>query len=256
MIKPFLSVGTLINRTPIEDQFYIAKEAGFHGIDYILTIQDLFQTNNKVHELSKRFAIPVKGIHIPLPLIPYCPPIFFKKLHKKLSEFHECEVFNVHLSSFVTPFDKTGRNLEKFFKEFSDRKYVITFESNPRTKLLPIYPSATVAPDLFARFCIENNLPINLDVSHVSTFTYDIRDFYNNYKDSIKLIHLSDFNGKTQHLPFGKGTLPLTVFFKMLKETHYTGHVIFEILFPHQYPISQKLEEMKDSLEKFIDGTK
>ena len=133
--KIFFSVGTLLNKLPLEDQFDLAKKAGFDGIDYVLSLNDLFRQSKKIHELSKKFKIPIKGIHIPLLLIPYCPEIFYHRLYKIISEFPECDVFNVHLSSFVTPVNTEGKGLTNFLTILQKSKLVITFESNPRSKI-------------------------------------------------------------------------------------------------------------------------
>lgn len=253
MQGPFLSIGTLLNKLPLEDQFYIAKEAGFAGIDYILSLTDLFRNNSKIHQLSKKYEIPIKGIHIPLLLIPYCPEILYKKLFYTVSEFPECEIFNVHLSSFVTPFDRKGKSIKKFMHVFSKQKRVITFESNPKTKFLKYYPEITLKPHLFAEFCNKKNLTINLDTSHLATFDYDINKFYMDYKNNIKLMHISDFDGTSQHLPLGKGNLPLIKLFNLMKQKKYNGYVIFEIAFPQEVPTHYRLQEIKRSVDLFIN---
>lgn len=257
MNKPLLSVGTLLNKLPLEDQFYIAKEAGFDGIDYVLSLNDLFQVNKNVHALSEKFEIPIKGVHIPLLLIPYCPEFFFTKLYSAILKFPKCEIFNVHLSSFVTPIARNGKTIHKFLNIFNNKKITIAFESNPKTKIFQFYPKVTAEPELFADFCVKNNLSINLDTSHLGTFNYDLNKFYSLYKNNVKLIHFSDFDGETQHLPFGSGNLLLTELFKIMKKTNYKGHSIFEIFkFPKYTTQKERLREMKKSVDLFINETR
>ena len=252
MIKAYFSVGKLVTKLSLEEQFYLAKEAGFDGIDYILSIPDLFAGCKQISNLSKKYTIPVKGIHIPLLMVPYAPSIGYKKLYQAISFFPDCEIFNVHLSSFITPIQRNNKQIKKFLELNENKNLTISFESNPKSRLVSYYPKETFVPEIFANYCIKENLSINFDLSHIATFNYNINNFYDKYNKYIQLIHVSDFDGYTQHLALGKGKLPLQKLFSNLKQTSYKGKIIFEIYkFSKNISERQRLKEIKESLNFF-----
>lgn len=252
-MKTLLSVGKLVTRLPLEKQFSLAKECGFDGVDYILEFKDLWILPECILALSKKYNMPVYGLHIPLPLVLFTPNFLNKRLFDRLEYFPLCEVFNVHLSCFLNPFSRGNKKLLRFTALAKVKKVNISFESNPTSyRILNLYPVQTYKPDIFAKFCITNKLPINLDISHISSADCDIIAFFIKYFPHINLIHLSDFNGKTQHLPFGYGKLPLADFFKILKKYKYKGRIIFEIYnYPKGSSIAQRNKDLKKSLNLF-----
>lgn len=241
---------------PVEKQVWVAKEAGFDGIDHIATMHELLRSKENISKLSKKYGMPVLGIHSPLPLVAVTPVVLFSKLFRYISFFPECKVYNFHLSGFMHPlFNWKGNTLKRFMNLAKDKKIAISFESNP---VLPIrvasrfYPKVTYHPELFATYCVQNNLPITFDTSHIADQGHDIVQFYRSYHKTIHLIHLSDYKTNAQHLPLGEGTLPLEALFKEMKRTRYRGTVSFEIYtFPNKTSIEEKLSMLKQNLKFF-----
>lgn len=238
---------------PLEDQVLFAKNAGFDGIDYIPTIQELFFPPKKILHITKKHEIRVNAIHIPLFLTIYCPQLLSKKIINLLNYFPDCHIFNFHLSGFLTPLGKDIHKLEKFMQLFKNNKIFVSCESNPDEYLIfKYYPKETYDPDLFANFCLEHGLPINLDTAHIASWNCNIITFFKKYQSNINLIHLSDMTPDRQHLPLGKGNLPLHDFFKELKSASFKGNVIFEISnFPRNSSNEYVLNELKRSLRMF-----
>lgn len=229
--------------------FRIAKELNFDGVDYIATIPDIFTTPKKPLALSKEYGIPIISIHSSMHLLFYTPSFFFNRLISMISLFPDCKVFNFHLSGFVNHFQKNGRNLKQFFYLAKQKGVTLSIESNPLLKGLQYYPKVTYDPELFAQYCIANNLPITFDTAHVAHCNYDIVAFFRKYNKHIKLIHLSDSIGSIQHLSLGKGNLPIKDLLKEIKKSSFNQFIVFEIHnFPKGITIKEKTEEIRNSL--------
>lgn len=228
--------------------FRIAKELGFDGVDYVATIPDIFTTPQKPLALSKEYGVPILGIHAPMHLLLYTPSFFFNRLINMISLFPDCKVFNFHLSGFINQFQKSGKNLKEFSYLAKQHGVTLSIESNPLLVGLQYYPKVTYEPELFAQYCIANNLPITFDTAHVAHCNYDIVAFFRKYKKHIKLIHLSDSIGSIQHLPLRKGNLPIKDLLQEIRKSSFNQFLVFEIHhFPKGITIQEKTEEIRNS---------
>ena len=247
------SVGGLVGDLSLEEQIIVAKQAGFDGIDYIASIKDLFFTPKKITRLTEKYKITINAVHIPVLLVLYTPSFLFLNIKNLLRYFPESQRFNFHLSGFLNPFRKQIRGLEKFKQVMKENKITMSCESNPDEYFIfKHFPKETYDPDFFAQFCIKYNLPINLDTSHIAGWNYDIVKFFKKYHVYINLLHISDMTPDKQHLPFGKGILPLKELFKEIKTVSYNGLVIFEISnFPKGTSKESLVEELKNNLKIF-----
>lgn len=80
-------------------------------------------------------------------------------------------------------------------------------------------------------------LNLTLDTTHLAYAGGEIIDFYQQNKEKIINIHLSDYKNvffnrffpSGMHLSLGEGELPLEEFLKILKEDRYDGLLTFEI---------------------------
>ncbi len=230
--------------------FAVAKELNFDGVDYIATIPDIFKTPKIPITLSKEYGVPILGIHAPMHLLLYTPSFLFNRLINMISIFPDCQVFNSHLSGFVNPFRKNENNLKRFSNLIKSRGITLSIESNPLLLGLQYYPKVTYDPELFAQYCIANNLPITFDTAHIAHCDYDIVTFFRKYNKYMKLIHLSDSIGDTQHLPLGKGNLPIKDLLKEVKKSSFNNLLAFEICnFPKGITVKEKIEEIRTSIE-------
>lgn len=233
----------------LTELFHVAKELKFDGVDYCATIPDLFSVPKTPLSLSKEYGIPILGIHAPMHLLFYTPPVFFNKLISVVSSFPDCKVYNFHLSGFLNHFQKNGRNLKHFSAIAKEHNVTLSIESNPMLAGLQYYPKVTYDPELFAEYCIENNLSITFDTAHVAHCHYDIVGFFKKYHEHIKLIHLSDSIGSSQHLPLGKGNLPIKDLLKEMRKSSFNQFIAFEIChFPNGVTLKEKTEEIRNSL--------
>lgn len=228
--------------------FRIANELKFDGVDYTATIPDLFSTPRIPLALSKEYSMPILGIHAPMHLLFYTPSFFFKRLIRMTSSFPDCKVFNFHLSGFIHPLQTNEKNLKQFSNLVKEHGVTLSIESNPLLAGLQYYPKVTYEPELFARYCISNNLPITFDTAHVAHCNYDIVTFFRKYNKHIKLIHLSDSFGSNQHLPLGKGNLPIKDLLIEIRRSSFNQLIAFEIChFPKGITVKEKIEEIRNS---------
>ena len=229
--------------------FRIAKELNFDGVDYIATIPDIFTMPKKPLALSKKYGVPILGIHAPMHLLFYTPSFLFNRLINMISLFPDCKVFNFHLSGFVSHLQKNGRNLKQFSCLAKKHGVTLSIESNPLLAGLQYYPKVTYDPELFAQYCIANNMLITFDTAHVGHSNYNIVAFFRKYNKHIKLIHLSDSIGSIQHLPLGKGNLPIKDLLKEIKKSSFNKFLAFEILnFPKGVTEKERTEEIRNSI--------
>lgn len=229
--------------------FRLAKELNFDGVDYTATIPDIFSVPRIPLALSKEYGQSILAIHAPMHLLFYTPSFFFNRLMNMVSLFPECKVFNFHLSGFINHIQKNGGNLKQFSYLAKKHGVTLSIESNPLLKGLQYYPKVTYDPELFAQYCIVNNLPITFDTAHVAHCNYDIVSFFRKYSKYIKLIHLSDSIGSIQHLSLGKGNLPIKDLLKEIKRSSFNELIEFEIChFPKGITIKEKTEEIRNSL--------
>ncbi len=229
--------------------FRVAKELNFDGVDYCATIPDIFSTPKIPLTLSKEYGLPILGIHAPMHLLFYTPSFFFNRLIHMISLFPDCKVYNFHLSGFVNHLQKNGGNLKQFSYLAKQYDVALSIESNPLLRGLQYYPKVTYDPETFARYCIANNLPITFDTAHIAHCNYDIVAFFRKYNKHIKLIHLSDSLGSIQHLPLGKGNLPIKDLLKEIRKSSFNQFLAFEICrFQKNISAKERTEEIKNSL--------
>lgn len=247
-----LSVDPWSRSFPVNEQVLFGKEAGFDGIDYIATLSEVLTSRERINALSKKYKMPVLGVHYPLFLIPFTPTLLLSKLLRYISFFPECRVYNFHLSGFMHLLNRKGSGAQKFMKLASNKNVVISFESNPAQNIIVrAYPRATYDPKHFAEYCLENKLSITFDTSHIAYQGYDVVEFYKKYHQAIKLIHLSDYKDKKQHLFLGKGTLPLRELFEEMKRTRYNEVVSFELNLSRRASSNESLKAVQESLRFF-----
>lgn len=236
----------------LEDQMQFAQYAGFDGVDYIATMSNLFSPPTQILHLSKKYNMKVKGVHIPLPLVVYTPNFLLSRVQKLLTYFPESENFNIHLSGFITQLHHNLQGLKTLQLIAEKQNVQLSCESNPDEYIIfKYYPKVTRDPDSFAKFCIKHSIPINLDTCHIASWGYDIVQFINKYHSYINLIHLSDMTKTTQHLPLGKGKLPIEEFLKELKKVRYKGSVVFEVSRFASHSKQDAQEEIQKNLNLF-----
>lgn len=224
--KLVFATGSIFRGYDFEENFALAKKAGYDGVDYLASLKDLIQFPTHILEYSRKYNIPILTVHQPIWLVFFSPDILFPFMAKLAAGFPNLILTNHHLSGVIN-LTKNPNHVQKLIN--IGKKYNVKFslENNPTE--MRFYPAVTHRPDSFAKFMRENNFPITMDTSHLATHGYDIVTFFSQNHSRIELIHVSDFKSGKQHLPLGEGTLPLQKLFKEIKEKKWNKTIVFEL---------------------------
>jgi len=232
-----------------EQCFAMAKEAGFDSMDFFPSLKHFIIPPIEIIALSKKYAIPVTGMHSPLHLIAYTPQFLFKRIIELTNLFPLVKTYVVHMSMILNYLENNPKKAKKIAELAQEKGITICFESNPIFFPLQYYPKETYVPTAYGDFCVKNNLSMTMDTSHIASVGGDIVEFYKTYYKHIRMMHLSDFKDGIEHLPFGQGSLPLTKLFDEMKKTKQEHYIVFEIgNFPNAKTLGEKTEALRKSV--------
>ena len=148
---------------------------------------------------------------------------FAKKFNAKVIVLHlynaKGQIFNMKYLEALRKLEKASgikigfENTQKFAQVFNQKRY---WDGK-----------------MFADTVKKAGFSITLDTTHLADAGGDIIAFYNQNKNSIVNIQLSDYRTKWPkpylHLQPGKGTLPMEEFLEVLKNNKYDGLITMEI---------------------------
>lgn len=229
-----------------EQCFAAAKDAGFDGIDFLPANKYFFLPPTDIQALSKKYNLPITGMHSPLHLIPYAPEFLFQRIINLTSSFPEVKTYVIHMTMVLNYLQNNTNKIERLSEMAQKRGITLCFESNPIFFPLQYYPKETYVPDAYGDFCVKHNLSMTMDMSHIASVGGDIVEFYKKYYKNIRMMHLSDFKDGVEHLPLGMGALPLKKLFAEMKKTNQEHYIVFEI---GTFPKGETLEGKKAMLK-------
>lgn len=244
-VKIALGIGPL---DPYEKSFEIAKSAGFDGVDFLPANKHFFFPPHEIAVYSKKYALPVTGMHSPLYLVPYAPQFLFPRLLSITKYFPEVKTYVVHMSMVLNYLQNNTEKITKLTSLAKDRGVTVCFESNPIFFPLQYYPKQTYVPDIYGQYCVKHTLSMTFDTSHIASVGGDIVDFYKKYHSHIKMLHVSDFKDGIEHLPLGKGSLPLRKLFEEMRKTKHDHYIVFEIGFSRRKSTKERIKELTESV--------
>lgn len=245
-----LETGVKFKQFSPEEMFQFAKNHGIKGLDYVSSIPNLFTSPEYISNLSKKYKVPITSIHQPPYLIPYAPSFLFERMINLVKLFPNVDTYVIHLSSVLNLFQQDPKHILQLAKIAKRNNVILAVESNTPFFILKYYPRVTLEPDKFASFCINNNLKIALDTSHIAAMGGNIVEFYKQYYTHIQIIHLSDYKVGIEHLPLGVGNLPIDSLLNEMKKTHYSNKVYLEI---KKIPMARQRQDKLTILSKSIE---
>lgn len=229
--------------------FSLLEGVDCDGVELLPSSRYLFLNTMSILKLSKQFNVPIISIHAPIYLVPFAPQMLFKNILKLADYFPSADTYIVHISSLLNYFQHNTKKIKTLNIMAKKKGISICYESNPRFFLTKFYPKETYDPGKFGEFCLENELAITLDTSHISSIGGDIIEFYDKYSKNIKVIHLSDFKNGLEHLPLGYGLLPIEKLLKRIKKSKLFPKIILEIIrFPGVSKKKDKEKIIKESI--------
>lgn len=217
------------------DIFAVLKKNKIEGIEILLpssvTRQDILEVKKVVDD----HGIKVLSVHQALRFVTRT------KIHEirnilEAAKILSAKVVVLHMNSAGTQlFDN------KYIEEIHNlqKKYGIKIGFENREKYLGSVLNGYGWHEIkFADLMKQKNLYITYDVCHMGQAGGDIIRFFENNKDRIVNVHLSDYKShflnsslrpiRFKHLPLGKGDLPIAEFIKVLKRERYDGLLTLE----------------------------
>jgi sugar phosphate isomerase/epimerase len=243
----------------LDDVFRLTKNAGFNGIELMVTKRAETQSTSSLRELTARYNLSVRSIHAPFLMASkkvWGDPQ--TKIDKAVSMAHTLgsEVVVVHLPYFWQW--GYARWARKSLNDYSRRCGIIVAMENAIhvNFLRPINFSLFNSPREMIQF---DNLVF--DTSHYAIAGLDIIEVWEELKGHVRHIHLSNnyLKGFDDHaLPF-EGRLPLDRFIGRLRKDGFEGRVALEL---GPGPLEARLgeekivENLRHSLEYCLESYK
>jgi sugar phosphate isomerase/epimerase len=224
-------------RTKSTDQILKSlKKAGVNGIELLAT-KSLTDVNiEKIKNLIKKHKLLIHSIHQSTDNFNSISLSQIENLCKIANKF-SAQVIVLHS-------DTIGDNLFdlNFISQLKklQKKYNLKFgvENMPKSPF-SLFKTYTYNPEEFSLLINKAGLYMTLDTTHLGQVQADLCKFYENNKEKIVNIHLSDYKNNwlneilllanDTHLPLGEGKLPIVKFLKILKQEKYAGVITMEI---------------------------
>ena len=207
------SSGPLFAR-PLDWAFGVLKEAGYDGVELMVTQDPATQDPDRVRDVAEREGIGVPVVHGPFLLL--TRRVFGTDLVTKARRSLElagavgADVMIVH-----PPF-RWQRAFHQWLCDEADGEAAAL---HTRVGVENLYP-VTVAgrPIRFHRYTQPSHLApfshVVLDTSHFGVAEVNINEAYESLRDQAVHLHVSDYRGggRDSHAPLGHGLLPLASF--------------------------------------------
>jgi sugar phosphate isomerase/epimerase len=233
-----LSTGCLYKYS-LPEIFQIAKAAGFDGIELLISRNNCNIGTDRIRELSGKYDIPILSLHSPFVICDGWGG-FWDRIRKSLSiaielsiplvNFHPPSglVFRYHLDGELSERIRTYKDLVK------DSGIVLTIENLPTIRTFRRFFTNRLFPRMInniyqiAEFTVNNDIFFTFDTTHIGTTGIDLLKAYAVFRGTIANIHLSDYDGRWQHLLPGTGYLPLEKLLAQVKRDGYNGIITLE----------------------------
>jgi sugar phosphate isomerase/epimerase len=228
--RSFFSTASFL-RLPMREGFRHVAEAGYEGIEIMVTHDPGTQEAHLLQQASRDFGVEVSVIHAPFLLITRrvwgTDPI--GKIYRAVQV---AETVGAPLVVIHPPYKwqlRFRRWIEKNLAEFSARTGVTVAVEN----MFPVGGERGVTFHAGQDLDELDDYPyLVLDTSHAAVAGHDILELYRRYRDKIVHVHLSNNAGKgwDSHLPvYEDGVLPLDEFLQLLSTDGYRGTISAEL---------------------------
>ena len=247
---------------PIQETFELAKEAGFEGINLMITSE--FRGVDEVSVVKGlQKILPIDSIHVPfIALWGWGNPV--EKIQKTVRIALETGVplINFHPPAWLlleVSFSLWFLGIRDFQKEVGQGQVTISIENMPHLARYTCDPHLLSKTENLRRFLLERNLYLSFDSSHMGTKKTDfLEDFASLYATGrVKQVQYGDYRDGREHLRPGSGILPLKAFLKNLVEQNYSEGLCVEMM-PDEFPKNEKkiVETLKEILAEIKETLK
>src|SRR3989344_7428542 len=212
------------------------KTAGVDGLELIVPKILSDKNIQEINDIVKKYDLPILSIH----------QANNNLFDISISEMQRlCKIANIFNAQVVTLHSDTlGKNLfnNEFILELKklQKKHQLVFgiENMPKGPI-SLFKTYAYSVNEFSSTINNAGLSMTLDTAHLGQTGEDICEFYENNKEKIVNIHLSDYKkswlnrilllANGTHLPLMEGELPIIEFLKILKKENYQGLITMEI---------------------------
>lgn len=233
-----LSTGCLYKYS-LSEIFRIAKEAGFDGVELLISQSNCNVGIDYIQKLSDKYEIPILSLHSPFIACDGWGG-FWDRVHRSLVIATQLSIplVNFHPPSGLMPRHRLNNELSEHVQIYrdilKDSGATLTIENLPTVRTFRISLVNWLLPRLannmyqIADFAADNEIHVTFDTTHVGTTGVDLLEAYTVFRDRIVNIHLSDYDGRSQHLLPGTGYLPLERLLTQIKRDGYDGIITLE----------------------------
>jgi sugar phosphate isomerase/epimerase len=244
MMKWSFSTGTLYH-LPLRTAFALAHEAGFAGVELVLSPEVILRGAAHVRTLSQEYALPVFSVHPPI--IPYPGHNSTASILPRLVSLAEqvnCPLVVLHVPKVTTPQDAR-------WTEFVDALLHERTRCNPGVQISLENPGFFRPSDIqyilhdahrLRAFADQYDIPITFDTAHAGASSYPLMEAYELFHGRVVNVHFSDlvqrrifpdwpplYSILKHHQMPGEGSLPLVEFVRHLVATGYSGIFTLEV---------------------------
>ncbi|MDQ7032253.1 MAG: sugar phosphate isomerase/epimerase [Desulfonauticus sp.] len=245
---PLLSTGCLFT-LPVKDVAYIAKEAGFKGLEFILNDPAWLDKLEDLKSISQ--ILPIYSIHAPfrdyalwgghlpawektIALARQLPSVQNITLHPPSFKFGQIGLFWWYVKTKNLPQDLNS-------------PVSLSIENMP-VQQTHFLTSKEIKS--YLKQCKTKQVKFTFDVCHFGVSGGDILQVFEVMDwNVVSNIHFSDIRGIKEHLFPGQGELPLQKFINLLKNTQFDGFLTLEVG-PASLP--DKTEDIISKLKGFL----
>ncbi|WP_051973178.1 sugar phosphate isomerase/epimerase [Cryobacterium sp. MLB-32] len=219
-----------------EHAFRLAKEAGFDGIEVMVTRDEGTQDAASLLQLSRRYSLPILSIHAPVLLLTHF--VWGRDPHVKLERSAQL-ARDVGASTVVVhpPFRWQAGYAENFLDLVRD----ISTETGVDIAVENMFPWSFAGKGFKAYSPSWDTTTmdcdaVTLDFSHCALSGYDSLEMATALGSRLRHVHLCDGSGSLEdgrvydeHLLPGQGNEPVAEVLTMLATARWTGAIVAEV---------------------------
>ncbi len=233
-----LSTGCLYHY-PLPEILQIAKTTGFDGIELLISQNTCNIAIDRIRELSDSYGVPILSIHSPFVTCDGWGG-FWNRIQRSLVIAMELSIplVNFHPPTGLIPRHRLGYDLLAHIALYKGvlkkSNIVLTIENLPTKRSIGMlfinryFPLVVNNMYQIAEFAASNGIHVTFDTTHVGTTGVNLLEAYHVFEDRIENIHLSDHDGRHQHLLPGTGNLPLKELIAQAISDGYNGLITLE----------------------------
>jgi sugar phosphate isomerase/epimerase len=216
---------------PLEPTFRLAAEAGYGGVEVMVTREPASQDPGRIRELADRYGLAIGALHAPCLLVTRTvwglDPI--GKIDRAVAVAEDAGIPLV----VVHPPYRWQRAYRRWLDGELPRRSSESGVTVAVENMFPVHVAGRpltfhAGQDLDA---LEGLPDLVLDTSHAAVADHDLLAVRRRLNGRMRHVHLSDNAGKgwDSHLPPGEGVLPIDAFLEELAFDGYAGAVSLEV---------------------------